>query len=132
MTPASNSLPELLQFLRASTIHSAALLQRLWAARDAETWSTSSEIYTEIGEAMLSVGEPLLAYDAISEGVKCFPSDTRLRQLLALALARSGAAGPANRLLLDLYAEGHQDEETLGLLARTHKDLWVEATHSEQ
>ena len=47
-----------------------------------------------------------------------------LRQLLALALARSGASDSANAVLQTLYKEGHRDEETLGLLARTYKDLY--------
>jgi predicted Zn-dependent protease len=43
--------------------------------------------------------------------------------LLALALSRSGASRRANALLTDLYREGARDGETLGLLARTYKDL---------
>ncbi len=65
----------------------------------------------------------MFAYDVIAEGIKNSPKDVRLRQLLALALARSGAAESARSVLAGLYQEGHRDEETLGLLARTHKDL---------
>ena len=54
-----------------------------------------------------------------------FPGDARLRQLLALALARSGASSAAIPLLEALRAEGHADEETIGLLARSYKDLWA-------
>jgi class 3 adenylate cyclase len=52
----------------------------------------------------------------------------RLQQLLALALARAGASEQANAALRRLADEGHTDEETLGMLARTHKDLWASAT----
>jgi class 3 adenylate cyclase len=38
-------------------------------------------------------------------------------------LARSGDVAQANQLLSDLAAEGAADGETLGMLARTHKDL---------
>lgn len=38
-------------------------------------------------------------------------------------LARSGDVERANQLLADLAAEGNADAETLGMLARTHKDL---------
>jgi class 3 adenylate cyclase len=77
--------------------------------------------------AFLKQGAPLLAYDAVAEGLRQFPGDPRLRQLLALALARTGASQPANRQLHLLVAEGHDDEETVGMLARTYKDLWGKA-----
>src|SRR5207237_6567549 len=63
---------------------------------------------------------------------KHFPKDLRLRQLLALALARSGATESANVVLVGLYQEGLRDEETIGLLARTHKDLAGEALDASE
>jgi class 3 adenylate cyclase len=75
------------------------------------------------GEALLASGAPIAAYDALADGLAAFPGDARLRQLLALALARSGASRAAIPLLETLRAEGHTDEETLGLLARVYKDL---------
>jgi len=49
-----------------------------------------------------------------------------------LALARSGATQRANNLLLELVNSGKKDEETLSLLARTHKDLWRQAILPEE
>ena len=72
---------------------------------------------------MLGLGEPLLAYNALEIALEVHPNDLRLRQLKGLALARSGALQRANELLAGLRKEGHDDGETLGLLARTHKDL---------
>ncbi|MCA1567392.1 MAG: adenylate/guanylate cyclase domain-containing protein [Acidobacteria bacterium] len=69
----------------------------------------------------------LLAYDVFSEGLKPWPGDLRLRQLQAHALTRLGATARANALLRALYDEGPRDEETVGMLARTHKDLWQQA-----
>ncbi|MEO1182749.1 MAG: TRAFs-binding domain-containing protein, partial [Cyanobacteria bacterium J06636_28] len=86
------------------------------------------EVYRALGESILQLGEPLVAYDVLAEGLKHWPTDLRLRQLLALALARSGSTVAANTLLNTLVEDGHQDEETIGLLARTHKDLWTQAT----
>jgi class 3 adenylate cyclase len=83
------------------------------------------------GERLLSQGAPILAYDTLAEGLAAFPGDVRLRQLLALALARSGAARAAIPILERLREEGHTDEETLGLLARAHKDLWGAAADAE-
>src|SRR5208282_4265097 len=112
-----------LQLLRDGSQPDLALLQGLWRAHDPEDWSGNAEPYRLLGERILKLGEPLVAYDVVAEGMKSFPQDLRLRQLLALALARSGAPGPANKVLEQLYQDGYRDEETLGLLARTHKDL---------
>src|SRR5208282_4756644 len=70
-------------------------------------------------------------YDVAAEGVGKFPKHVELRQLLALALARSGAPAQANDLLTRLYLEGYRNEETVGLLARTYKDLATEATSDD-
>ena len=56
----------------------------------------------------------------------------RLRQLQGLALARSGATERANAVLQKLHAEGQTDEETLGMLGRTFKDLAAAAPKSDQ
>ena len=74
-------------------------------------------------ERCLRQGEPLLAYNAVQEGLRAFPRSRRLRQLCGLSLARSGDTARANRLLRELADEGLADAETLGVLARTHKDL---------
>ena len=66
-------------------------LMAMWRSRDLEEWSSSPKIYRLLGERILKQGEPLLAYDVVSEGVKNYPKDVRLRQLQGLALARSGA-----------------------------------------
>ena len=121
-----------LEQLRETTKPSLASLQGLWRGRDRQEWSGSPEIYRLLGQRILKLGEPLLAYDVVAEGIKVLPQDVPLRQLLALALARSGAAGPANAVLVKLYEEGHRDEETLGLLARTHKDLANEAADAAE
>jgi class 3 adenylate cyclase len=83
---------------------------------------TSQAAAAEV-EGLLRIGEPLLAYDAIQQAMEKWPDDIRLRQLRGLALARSGALYRANEELQTLREEGCTDGETLGLLARTHKDL---------
>src|SRR5205807_508078 len=74
-------------------------------------------------ERFLGQGEPLLAYDVISEGLTKSPRNVRLRQLKGLALARSGATQRASVILQELRDENEADEETLGMLGRTFKDL---------
>jgi class 3 adenylate cyclase len=76
-----------------------------------------------LAERHLHQGEPLLAYNAVQAGIARWPQHLRLRQLQGLALARSGDFERANRLLAQLVNEGCDDAETLGMLARTHKDL---------
>jgi class 3 adenylate cyclase len=106
-------------------------LVAVWNGRDKDTWSSSETLFRLMGESVLKIGEPLLGYDIVNQGLEYFPSSVRLRQLLGLALARSGASEAASAVLIQLYREGHHDEETLGLLARTHKDLADAAVDSE-
>ncbi len=79
-------------------------------------------------ERLLRQGEPLLAYNMAETGLQQWPGHIRLHQLLALALARSGDTQRANTILEGLAAQGIRDSETLGGLARTHKDLGLAAT----
>lgn len=86
------------------------------------------DLHSALGDMLLQQGQPILAYDVLMAGLNRWPSSLRLQQLLALALARSGATQAANQLLAELIRNGQQDEQTLGLYARTHKDLWKQAT----
>ena len=88
----------------------------------AETRGTPEEA-ANLAEEFLHHGEPLLAFNATQTGLQRWPGHARLRQLQALALARSGDVERANAMLDALAGEGTDDAETLGMLARTHKDL---------
>lgn len=88
-----------------------------------DTSPAQAQIAVREAENLLHMGEPLLAYNAIQQALADRPDDIRLRQLKGLALARSGALRRANEELASLRDEGSTDGETLGLLARTHKDL---------
>jgi tetratricopeptide repeat protein len=119
---ASSSVTEKrVKELRTSVPVDLAGLMGIWRSRDVEEWSSSPGIYRLLGEKILDQGEPLLAYDVVSEGLKNCPDDFRLQQLQGLALARSGATERANYILEQLRAERQVDEETLGMLARTYK-----------
>ena len=63
----------------------------------------------------------------LKDGTKHWPQDVRLRQLLGLSLARSGAVEHGNAILRELSNEAEADGETLGILASTYKDLWETA-----
>jgi class 3 adenylate cyclase len=113
--------------VEAGSTPTLAVLLELWRGQDPEAWAGSPDVSTRLGQRFLQLGEPLVAYDVAAEALKRTPGHVRLRQMLALALARSGASAQANAVLLSLYEEGSRDEETVGLLARTHKDLATES-----
>jgi class 3 adenylate cyclase/tetratricopeptide (TPR) repeat protein len=98
-------------------------LLALWQARRPDVWGQSIELYRRLGRLLMELGEPLLAYDVLAEGLQIAPEDVVLRQRKALALARCGVSDKANAILTQLVREGNRDCETLGLLARTFKDL---------
>ena len=88
--------------------------------------------HIEAAERHLRHGEPLSAYNELQPALERWPGHVRLRQLQALALARSGDVLRANALLDALAREGSDDAETLGMLARTHKDLALRARGEER
>jgi tetratricopeptide (TPR) repeat protein len=93
-----------------------------------ETVSDTARAAAERAEDHLERGEPLLAYNETQAALAHWPDHTRLRQLQALALARSGDVERANSILDGLTRDGVHDSETLGLLGRTHKDLGLAET----
>jgi class 3 adenylate cyclase len=125
-------LAGLRNILDASPPPKLAELAAFWDACDRTVRPESPDIFKLLSERFLKMGEPLFAHDVLDEGLRSFPADVRLRQLHALTLARSGASGQANLLLKQLYDEGHTDEETLSLLARTHKDLAERSVESQR
>ena len=103
----------------------------LWQTLKSTSGPFPAKIYQDLGQHIMRLGEPLLAYDIVAEGLKLWPQETRLRQLMALALLRSGAVQQALDMLQKLVDEDNRDEETLGLLARAHKDFANRATDPE-
>lgn len=63
--------------------------------------------------------------EILKEGVEEWTEEARMRQQDGLTLANTGAIYRANEVLQKLYDEGNLDEDTFGILARTHKDLWI-------
>src|SRR5436190_2821810 len=91
----------------------------LYEGRDTSSLASEPDDCALIAQRALVLGEPLLAYDMCAFGLAAAPDHLRLRQLQGLALARSGAFEQAQQLLEKIYAQGHRDEETVGILART-------------
>jgi hypothetical protein len=97
--------------------------ERTGAERTGAERTGAEQSFVAEVEHFLGQGEPLLAYNSVQEGLSVWPESLRLRQLKALAVARSGDIERANGLLRELTSEGMADAETLGMLGRTHKDL---------
>ncbi len=97
-----------------------------------QTWRGHSEAgfpveeYRRLAKEANNHGASLVAFDIADAGLKRFANDPKLVQMKALALARLGSGEAARRVLKALCDAGHDDEETLGLIARTHKDTWLE------
>jgi class 3 adenylate cyclase len=116
--------PTLLERLGDPAATLASLLG-IWKERDKQPdcWTQSPDPLRLLGARLLRLGAPFNALDVATEGLKYWPDDVLLRQTQAQGWIRSGAPEPAQRILTQLYEEGKRDEETIGLLARTHKDL---------
>ncbi len=96
----------------------------LWTSRDESVWAEEPYFYTRLGELADKVGQAMFAYDVLEEGLKHFPRDLRLTQLFCLSLIKCGYLIKAQDLLSSLVQQGHQDEETLGILGRVYKEMW--------
>lgn len=128
--PANRAAAETLLGERiAAAKQDLAGLRALWHQRSdpALGWVSSSGIYRRLARAFIEIGAPLPGLEVAVEGLQACGPDLELRQLQGLALARSGDTDEAIRVLEVLRLEGHLDDQTLGMLARTHKDLGLNA-----
>ena len=102
-----------------------------WQSWDHARQQGPAELYAAYAARAVHLGENLLGVEIAMAGLQFSPADPRLRRVQALALARSGASAPAQAILSRLQNEGFADEETLTMLARTHKDLWEQSGDPE-
>ncbi|MBW1881653.1 MAG: DUF4071 domain-containing protein, partial [Deltaproteobacteria bacterium] len=70
---------------------------------------------------LIGQNRPKIALEVLGAGER---GDLRAKQMLALALAKSGETDKAIELLQALVDQGATDPETLGLLAGRYKDKW--------
>jgi class 3 adenylate cyclase len=96
-----------------------------WRGRPSEPCPVG--LLHQAADSFLRLDAPLLAYDVATEGLQQHAGDFILRRWQALALARSGSPRRAQAILRELAREQPDDEETLGLLARTYKDFALSA-----
>jgi tetratricopeptide (TPR) repeat protein len=98
-------------------------IQAAWEMLLSQKQKIDARLYVLLAECALDRGLPFLAHDILLRGLSFYPKNMRLQQLLGLTLAETGAAQLAHQILSPLGARGNADGETLGLLARTCKDL---------
>lgn len=101
------------------------VIHEIWASRDEEFWSSDPYLYVRLGETADKLGQVMFAHDVLREGLEHFPDDLRLNQLYALSMIKCGFLERAREVLSGLVMKGHRDEETLGILGRVYKDMWL-------
>jgi class 3 adenylate cyclase/tetratricopeptide (TPR) repeat protein len=97
----------------------------LWRSRDTAAWSKNPYFYLRLGELADSLGQSMFAHDILQEGLGFLPDQVRLTQLYSLSLIKCGFLLTARDLLTALVNKGHHDEETLGILGRVYKEMWL-------
>ena len=97
----------------------------LWTARDEELWQREPYYYLRLGETADRLGQAMFAHDVYREGLDKFPDNLRIKQLYSLSLIKCGFLFEARDILSELASQGHDDEETLGILGRVYKEMWL-------
>ena len=67
----------------------------------------------------------LFAHDVLKDALRCFPDHALITQRYCLSLIKGGFLQAARTLLTSMVKRGHLDEETLGILGRVHKEMWL-------
>ncbi|MFW6138323.1 MAG: tetratricopeptide repeat-containing protein [Spirochaetota bacterium] len=93
--------------------------------RDENLWTSHPHFYIRLGETAYNLGQSMFSHDILKEGLGHFPENLRLNQLYGLALIKCGFLEKSRNLLTRLVHKGYRDEETLGILGRVYKDMWV-------
>ncbi len=88
-------------------------------------YTTSANLLALAADRLIAGGRTEAALRVIEHGQKSFRRSVRLKQLKALALRRSRRFRDAILELEMLRADGHQDPETLGMLAAAWADAWA-------
>jgi class 3 adenylate cyclase/tetratricopeptide (TPR) repeat protein len=101
------------------------VIHELWATKNEDLWHREPYFYIKLGETADKLGQVMFAHDVLNEGLQFFSDNLRLTQLFALTSIKCGFLLKARELLSELVKRGHKDEETLGILGRVYKDLWL-------
>ena len=100
-------------------------IHELWSSHSEEFWSKDPYYHLRLGKKADTIGQSMFAHDIFKDGLRLFPGHPRLTQLYSLTLIKCGFLLTARDLLTDMVKHGHFDEETLGILGRVHKEMWL-------
>ncbi|OGF63814.1 MAG: hypothetical protein A2Y62_03435 [Candidatus Fischerbacteria bacterium RBG_13_37_8] len=112
------------QILKTPKEHIVHIITTKWREHPSKDYKWALQLYQTAGTKMLEFGQTFTAYDILEKGLEFYPRDRILLQQMALALARLGKTKKAKEKLEQLYNRGDKSPDTLGILARTYKDLW--------
>jgi class 3 adenylate cyclase len=100
----------------------------LWNQKDEKAWKQDPYFHTRLGELADKTGQAMFAHDVLEDGWNNHRKDLRLTQLFCLSLIKCGYLNRARDLLSGLVKQGNQDEETLGILGRVYKEMWLSSS----
>jgi class 3 adenylate cyclase len=101
------------------------VVHELWLSKDNTLWVKEPYFYIKLAETADKLGQAMFTRDILEEGLNHFPDNLRINQLYSLSLIKCGFLERAGKLLTNLVKRGNLDEETLGLLGRVYKDMWL-------
>lgn len=117
-------------FLEENSDRLGSVIHDLWVSKDPKLWATDPYFYIRLGSLSDQLGQVMFAHDILEEGLAHFPGNLRLIQLFGLSSVKCGFLLQARDLLVGLMKRGHQDEETLGILGRVYKEMWLLADNT--
>src|SRR5271157_484937 len=113
------------EYLKQKQGQLGSAIHEMWQSRDESVWAKDPYFFIRLGELADTIGQSMFAYDVLKEGLRFFPEHLRMTQVFSRSLINCGFLLTARDLLTDLMNKGNFDEETLGILGRVHKEMWL-------
>lgn len=113
------------RYLKRRQKQLGSAIHEIWESREEAVWSKDPYFFLRLGELANTHGQSMFAHDILREGLRFFPDHLRLIQQYSLSLITCGFLLMARTLLTNLMKQGHYDEETLGILGRVYKEMWL-------
>ncbi len=112
-------------FLKRNRSRLGQVIHVLWDSKDEALWTKDPYYFLRLGERADTLGQSMFAHDILREGLRVFPGHLLITQRYCLSLIKCGFLLTAKDLLTRLMKDGHYDEETLGILGRVYKEMWL-------
>ncbi len=125
MTKKNTQVDDLLRMIQSpsTSIHE---LRDIWESRSLAIWLNHPELHAALTLRLQHRSHPFWVFEVTDEGKQCENCDdeifTRLTQIAALSLARTGATQSAMEMLNSLLEKDSPQAETFCLLGRLQKD----------